>query len=336
MNIAVQIIVGIVIVMIIYMVSLWILRGDQLVADPSTVSKPRQRVMILDGFAETSILGGTQWSTVNPQAQNYVMLDRSYNRKGGAQYTYSIWVQIRDTSVINGQTLFMRGDPTLYNWTKQLESTAARPVPLAAFSDVLIKCPRVRFGSSFDKGLVVEFNTLDDPQGGHVVITPDPEPIPEQGGPKSLTEFDHTMRKNMYNLIRDRWAMLTFTFEDGVTINEFENGIMVRFYLNDVLYKSQGVKGALKQNAGDVYLLPTIANDPQYGSANHQDYNGQYNNLTNSTIGNLAYYNYALGLKEVRELFNRGPPKKAATFGVGPVGEPLYLSEYNKLDVYNT
>ena len=330
MNTAVQIIVGIVIAILIYALSLWILRRDQLVADPSSLATPKQRVMILDGFADASVISGTQWSTVNPQAQNYVLLDRSYNRKGGAQYTYSMWVQIRDVSVIKGQTLFMRGDPTLYSWTKKVGSS--NPVP---FKDVLIKSPRVRFASSFDEGLVVEFNTLDDPQGGTVLITPNENPIPTAGqSPAPLTTYDETMRKNAFNLIRDRWAMLTFTFEDGVAINEFENGIMMRFYLNDVLYKSQGVKGALKLNAGDVYLLPAIANDPNYG----QSYGvGQGRDaLTNSTVGNLAYYNYALGLGQVRELFTRGPPKNPATFGVGPVGEPLSLTLYNKLDIYNS
>jgi hypothetical protein len=334
MNTAVQIIVGIVIAILIYLVSLWILRRDQLVADPSTLATPKQRVMILDGYAEASVISGTQWSTVNPQSQNYVLLDRSYNRKGGAQYTYSLWVQIRDTSVINGQTLFMRGDPTLYNWTKKVGTNPPTP-----FNDVLVKSPRVRFGKSFDDGLVVEFNTLDDPQGGNVFITPNPDPIPVAGqSPAPLTTYDETMRKNAFNLIRDRWAMLTFTFEDGVAINEFENGIVVRFYLNDVLYKSQGVKGALKQNSGDVYLLPAIANDPNYGGPNQQSYTaGQGPDaLTNSTVGNLTYYNYALGLGQVRDLFTRGPPKNPATFGVGPIGEALYLSEYNKLDVYNS
>lgn len=334
MNTAVQIIVGIVVAIFIYFLSLWILGREVLVSQASgTTSK--QRVLILDGYAESTVVAGTQWSTVNPNSQNYVMLDRSYNRKGGAQFSYSIWVQIRDTSSINGQTLFMRGDPSLYNWTKKVGDTAA-----TSATDVLIKSPRVRFGSSFDEGLVVEFNTIQDPQGGSIVIKPNPNPIPVAGqSPASLTTFDETMRQNIWNLTRDRWAMLTFTFEDGVAINEFENGIIFRFYLNDVLYKTQGVQGALRQNVGDVYLLPAINNDP--GIQNNPNQKGYTvgqgpGAIANTTIGNLSYFNYALGLAEVSALFRQGPPKNPATFGVGPVGEPLFLSMYNKLDVYNS
>lgn len=335
MHTAVQIVVGIVVAIFIYLLSLWILRKDQLVSQTSSATASKQRVLILDGYAETTIVAGTQWSTVNPNAQNYVMLDRSYNRKGGAQFTYSIWVQIRDTSSINGQTLFMRGDPSLYNWTKTVGSNT--PINV---NDVLIKCPRVRFATSFDQGLVVEFNTLQDPQGGSIAITPNPDPIPVASqAPASLTAYDETMRKNLYNLIRDRWALLTFTFEDGVAINEFENGIVFRFYLNDVLYKTQGVQGTLRQNVGDVYLLPAIQNDPAIvNNPNQKGYTaGQGPDaIANTTVGNLTYFNYALGLGQVKELFRQGPPKSPATFGVGPVGEPLMLSEYNKLDVYNS
>jgi hypothetical protein len=336
MHIAIQIILGIVATIVVYVLSLWILQGDQIVADPSALSstKSKQSVAIMDGYAETSVVAGTQWSTVNQGAQNYVMLHRSRNRKGGAQYSYSIWVQIRDTSVVNGQTLFMRGDPTVYAWTKKVGATETH------VSDVLVKGPRVRFGSSFDGpdgGLVVEFNTLDDPQGGHVTVTPNPEPIPTTVDSADANGFDETMRQNLFNLIRDRWAMLTFTFEDGIAINEFENGIVVRVYINDVLYKTQAVKGALRQNAGDVYLLPAITNDPRHGGPS-TGYTPGYGPgaLSNSTVGDLAYYNYALGIEQVRDVFRRGPPKKPATVGVGAIGEPLYLSEYNRLDVYNS
>jgi hypothetical protein len=334
MHTAIQIILGIVVAIFIYLLSLWILRKNQLVSQATSTKTSKQNVLILDGYAESTVVAGTQWSTVNPNSQNYVMLDRSYNRKGGAQFSYSIWVQIRDTSAIRGQTLFMRGDPSLYYWTKTVGNNG--PVVM---NDVLIKCPRVRFGSRFDEGLVVEFNTLQDPQGGSIAIRPNPEPIPVAGQPKaSLTTFDETMRHNLYDLIRDRWALLTFTFEDGVAINEFENGIMARFYLNDVLYTSQSVQGALRQNVGDIYLLPAIQNDPNYGNASQQGYTpGQGPDaIPNTTVGNFAYFNYALRLAQVKHLFNKGPPKNPATFGVGPVGEALYLSEYNKLDVYNT
>lgn len=334
MHVGVQIAGGVTVVIIVYIMSLWILRRDRLVANPSRLRPPKQTTVIMDGYVNSSMLSGTRWSTVNEAAQNYVLLDRSYNRKGGAQFSYTLWVQLRDTSYANlaGKTLFMRGSDRVQRWTKKVVGGAATEGHVT--QDVMIKCPRVRFGGGrkadggalADLSLVVEFNTLTDPDGGRVLIKPNANPIP-LANTSPPYEYDQTMRQNLMKLLQDRWAMLTFTFEDGIAINEFENGVVVRFYINDALYNTSGVPGALRQNNGDFMLLPQIT--PKEPGANNDP-------IKNATVGNMTHYNYALGLEEVRHAFRRGPPTRPAAVGVGPVGEPLYLSEYNRLDVYNS
>lgn len=334
---AVQVVGGVLVTLAIYVLSLWIMNKDQLVANPNQLRPPKLKAVVLNGFIDTAAAADTAWSTVNQAATNYVSLDRSYNRIGGAQFSYSFWLQLRDTSVDNvaGKTLILRGDRHAYNWnaTKTDPTTKAKTI-VGSWQDVLIKCPRIRFGKTFDE-LVVEFNTLDSPSGGHVVVAPEPQ------SDDAKDSYDPTMRFNAVKLVQNRWALLTFTFEDGVAINDFENGVRVRFFLNDLLYQTSSTQSALRQNNGDFFLLPSVKTDPANIAATSSE-NTSYSASTgadvllNATIGNVAYYNYALGTEEVRDTFRKGPPKFAATLQSGAVGEPLYLSEYNKLEVYNT
>jgi len=329
LRVALQIVAALITLMGVYAFSLWLLNKEALVSDPNSVRPPKMTAKILDGYAESTILAQASWSTINRDAYNYVTLPRSYNRKGGAQFSYSMWIRLRDTSAPNvaGKTLFMRGDPTSYKWhTYQKNPGSSLTEVVSKHNDVMIKCPRVRFGRTFDE-IIVEFNTLTDPSGS-ITITPDAQPSPIAQGGNAYTSsagVEPSLRRNAVQLMQGRWALLTFTFEDNIAINEFEDGIMVRFYLNDLLYTTSTSRSALRQNNGDFLICPSLGAD----LGGEQKING-------ATFGDMSYHNYALGLPLVRELYTKGPPTKAAVIQSGGLGEPLYLSEYNKLDVYNT
>lgn len=320
---AAQIAAGVIVILIVYAASLWLLQKDALVADPNSMRPPKQVVTIVDGFADMTAAADLVYSTINPSAFNFAALRRSFNRKGGAQFSYSMWLNLKDTSAANvaGKTLMMRGDPRVYGWKTILTDPSTKATTLGnTFSDVLIKCPRIRFGPTFDS-LVIEFNTLADP-GASVVVSSVAE-----SGPSS----DPSLRHNALKLIQGRWALLTFTFEDAVSISDFEDGIRIRFFINDLLFQTSTMASAFKQNSGDLLLLPAITKtDPKTGVKTTEGPIGS------AQIGNLAYYNYALGPEDVRSLFRAGPPRKPAALQNGPRGEPLYLSEFNKTEVYNT
>jgi hypothetical protein len=59
--------------------------------------------------------------------------------------------------------------------------------------------------------------------------------------------------------------------------------------------------------------------------------------MRDATVGNVTYHNYALSTVDCARIYNDGPPTYAAkNVAGGGMGEPLFLSEYNKLDIYNT
>jgi len=313
-GIAIQIAAGVAIVMLVYLLSMWIMQRDQILNQDVAEMRPSKlTVDILRGYGNMTLLADKQWTTMNQVSTSFLPILRSYNRRGGLQFSYAFWVKIDTRSGANeiaGQTLLLRGDRRLFKWRKLVKGDAQRGIPDAVSDqgpDVLVKCPHIRFGKTYDE-LVVEFNTLNDPSASYR-ITPKPDGAPGDVGD----------RRNALSLMQGRWALLTFAFEDNVGISNFEDGIMVRFYVNDSLYHTHRQTGTLKYNQGDLYVAPNFDRSIQ-----------------NVTIGDIRYYNYAVPPKEVDAVFRNGPPTKPAEeLQQRGSSDPLYLSEYNKLDIYN-
>lgn len=345
-GIAIQVVVGIVIVICIYMLSLWIIQRDQLVSDVNTFREPRLHVKILDGYSTGHSLANRTWSTINQDAANFVSLKRSYNRRGGAQYSYSFWMKISKAtdSNVGERTILLRGDKEIYKWARVTNTDRGFPSTTNSattiFNDVLVKSPRIRFGGSYGT-FVIELNTLADPNA-KIFIGNDAAPTFDGTLVKDeRASADPSLRHNAMALTRGRWAMYTFTFEDHVAINDFEDGIMVRFYLNDTLYHTQAMRSSMRQNYGDLYLMPTISASVHDEFMTRSQINArkeaEESSVLDGTIGNLSYFNYALSINDVNNLFRNGPPTyPSKDMMSGATSQPVYLSEYNRLDVYNT
>jgi hypothetical protein len=317
LSVFIQIVLGIIIVVVIYKLSLWMLHQDELIMDDRWgLNMDKRDVTIVDGYAMTGMAANRVWNTINPYASNYAAIMRSYNRMGGAQFSYSFWMNLSDVSPENvaGRTILMRGDNRKYVFEKQVDQPSyavgnpegVQPVR-SRLHDVMIKCPRIMFGQTYDS-FMVEFNTMHN--------------IDEKVSFAPTASSDNTLRHNALKLGQGKWVLYTFTFQDNTSINDFEDGIVIRMYVNDLLYNTAFVKSALRQNNGNFYLLP----DAGGGS------------IRNAKIGHVKYFNYALGHAQINDLYNTGPPKYFARdlMGREGSGDPLYLSEYNKLDIYNT
>lgn len=298
--IALQVAVGVVLVVVVFYLSLYMLRQDNLVMNKQAgVKNPDFEVKILDGYIDSSNIARKRYSTLNPMDTSFVPIPRAYNRMGGAQFSYSFWLFVGDShpSSVSNKDILLKGASDVYTYRK---TTKVGDDSVATLRSQ-IKCPKIRFGETF-KDIVLEFNTQDDVD--HVVnLCSTPHPV------------DVTIRHNLLELIQNKWVFLAVTMEDNVPINDFENGIIVRFYINDVLYHTHRVASTLKQNNGDLFLFPE-------------------GEVKGCRIADLRYYNYAIGFKTVKDTHKTGPPKYRADENES-VGSPLYISEYNKIDLYN-
>jgi hypothetical protein len=303
---AIQLMVAAIIVVVVYYVFLAIIGRDSLVASAKNKqAKSKVRTQLMDGFIESSLIARTRFNTINPYAEDFLNLQRSYNRNGGAQFSYSFWMFLGNTNRENvaNKDIFLRGDNRKYAYEERLQDGGGdEGEVLTSGVDKVIKCPRLRFGKRFND-LILEFNTQDYVM--HKVNLTSQE-----------NATDSTIRHNLLSLIPRQWVLITITFEDNIPINDFENGIVIRTFVNDIMYFTHKVSSTIRQNFGDLYLFP----------------DGEVKGMR---IAQFTYYNYALGYDQVQDMYKEGPPDYRANHGDEITGVPMRLSVYNKTDLYN-
>ena len=198
-----------------------------------------------------------------------VFLPPSSNRLGGAQYSYSFWMKLSDVSSgnVQGKTIFLRGDDQRYP-VKKIDLISDQSM-LPHTNRHIVTSPLVAFGDTH-RDIVVICNTTSN----------------------LLQSFDVHVPDAIVADIPNQWIMYTVTFEDNVPIDDFENGLLVKFFVNGQLIMRKTVHGALRLSEGDLFLLPnsTLLNGASFAS--------------------LVYYPWAMCDKEVLHVFKKGPSKK--------------------------
>jgi hypothetical protein len=310
--ITLQVIGGIVIVLVLYIITLLILNTDSLVVMLNNKVKQNEKIPITIGKSGIMKLSGRTYNTINPLSSNFKKLGKSINDNGGAQFSYQFWMKINDTDSSNYKDLviLLRGDKNKYKKgiydlaTKNLQamdSTDSEP-------DYMIKCPLIKFGDSYDN-MIIEFNTSKDPST------------------KMDVKVDTKSRKNLLSLSPLSWYLITYVLEDNFSyVQTSENGVKVTLYINDFPYQSVSAStnpllknNYLRQNEGDLHLFPNITQPKDF-----------------MQVANMSYYNYALSQKDISSIFEKGPPSfemkdDASTSD----NKPGFISSYNKIDIYN-
>lgn len=296
-GIAFQIIVGFLIVLFIYWISLKALNSDAL-SNASLDTNKKSIVNIISGYAESSQVSRHSYNTVNSFSAAYLPLNPSVNIKGGAQFTYSLWLYVGNPTLAaaSHNPIFMRGDATKYNYTK----TGADKSVQAA-KDYVAMCPLLEFGSN-PMDFNIRFNTSNN--------------INEIVRLVSTSSSNSIYRQNLLNMLQSQWFMMTIVFEDNMPINDFENGLSVKVYINGSLYQTATFAAMLKQNNGNFFLFP----------------NGS---VDQCKISSFNYYNYAQGEAEIQATMGKGPSSTAQTSLTSSFIQPLALSDYNIMDIYN-
>jgi hypothetical protein len=297
--IALQIIGGIVLVYVIYVLAIFVLNTDRLHIAKQQDKAQKSVVPILDGFAETSQLQNMTFSTQIPQSDNYLPISPSVNMKGGAQFSYSMWLYVGSPSDAVNKCIFIKGDPKKY--TYRVTDNVLRGD--TSVTDYVAFCPMISFGEQ-PLEFTIKFNTM--------------KRIGETLHVKRLQTEQSVFRRNMLSLLSSKFFMLTVVFEDNMPINDFETGILVKVYINDTLYATGRYNDTLKQNNGNLVLFPDA------------------NAIPNCKISDLVYYNYALSDADVVRLASKGPNPKPAAQVSKSFNMSYMLSDANRLDISNT
>lgn len=306
-----QVLLALVILVILYIITLVVLNIDAIVINQSNVVKPKETTVIIDGYAPVSYLSNRVFNTFNSHADNFKKIGRSVNSMGGSQFTYQFWIKIDDPndSYFKDLIVLLKGDNKKYKiafYDKDTNKKTEEKGP-----DTYLACPMIKFVDSY-RHMRVSFNTINSPLT-YVDINMNPE--------------DTIIgRRNALSLLPLSWYLLTFIIEDNVSPQSYaENGINFRFWINDFPYQdttpsSNGMlrNNTLKQNDGSLYLFPSSTDQGSF-----------------LKLGDVKYFNYSLTDDEIRSAYKNGPPTKTAADLKNNVSEPPYLTEFNKIDVYN-
>lgn len=317
LDISLQVVGAFIVILILYVVTLFTLRIDSLVKKDDMKIRPRDQTMIIEGFAGPSFLYDTEFNTVNPFTDNFRKIPRSVNHSGGASFTYQFWIKVEEPNdeLFKDLTILLKGDKTKYNLAYYDKGQAANTYDLRLRlpPDAYIACPSISFGSSY-RQLKIRFNSNNDVMN-EVLINMDIDAEPSS-------------RKNLLSLLPLNWTLLTFVFEDNFSLMEnADNGIRFSFYINDTPYWIESASSTktfkndfLKQNDGNLYLFPSIPTAAEFVK-----------------IGNIKYYNYAVTQDDIRATFLGGPPTYAAVKSADKKNsyKPAYISALNKVDIYN-
>ena len=270
----IQFVVGLVVVFIINFFSLLAMRADKLFIDEKYDYTMKRKTVVVTGILSPTI--SQSFNTTSIFAKQYMPINPSVNVKGGAQFTYMFWLKILDANAVSNQVLFMKGDPTVYTYTQNL--SRAGDTQTTQVTDLAVFCPMFKFGSNPNE-YVIQFNTFNN--------------MNEQLFVQQIQSANNVMRQNLISIVGvNNWVMITLIFEDNIPINDFENGLAVKFYVNDLLYQSGTYPTAMKQNKGDLVLFPKIGNKQP---------------ISGCQISNFIYYNYAVGDNEIIIQYTRGP-----------------------------
>jgi hypothetical protein len=202
---------------------------------------------------------GYKISTVNPAAPYCVNLPLSKNLQGGAQFTYSFWLNTNGSvDDLSNQIILLRGLPNQSNFITKLGATPGyidEPIEDASIkavkmtvdgnpdltytesvkvnTDVFIKCPLIRFDAN-PRILKVAFNTTASPNNEVI--------------------FDLT---SLPGFGTKQWTMFCVCMEDNRDNKSQENGVVIRLYIDGKLLNSRRMlNSALKINNGPVYVIP--------------------------------------------------------------------------------
>jgi hypothetical protein len=166
----------------------------------------------------------TQLNTSNPWKSKYIHAPHSNNLAGGAQYSYSFWLDMK-SDFEDTLDFFIKGSNKKISYDR-------RP------ADYFIASPLVRFNDK-NNFMTVRFNTLNNP----------------------ITEIH--LDENFFNLTKStptnpRWFLFVLVFSDYFDFKNQEKGIEFKCYVNTDLVVSKTIRNdALKLNSGDVFITPS-------------------------------------------------------------------------------
>ena len=320
----IQVIVALIIVVVLFVIAFYVYNREYIEAI-QTASSLRKRVDVFRGIKDLKYNRDELYNTFDKSHPTFKDLNLSVNQKGGAEFTYNFWVYknnaIRlDVDAIPVRTdqglrtddivLFMKGSKRTFDY-KGLCNTSKQ--------DVLVKCPLVKLQSNMDM-LTVEINTLENPDSVHEMSRDTCKDASKEW--KKVNAHVIAVEGLSKPNFDKKWFMVTVVVQDVTPLDPlpFRNRVRARIYVNGVMELDRYIDGRLgsvaddatviRQNQAPLYVAPSITTI-RNGTEVKVEIPA---NLPEKSLylADLAYFNYALPVEEVRSLLSQGFTKSVA------------------------
>jgi hypothetical protein len=316
----VQVVIALLLVLAMFVLGFSIYNME-LVRSIQNANKQKKSVMVFSGVKDLYGSKDSFFDTSNASMGNYREIPVSVNQRGGAEFTYNFWVwkdnalgataDYTDTKsgvqvVDSGLTtkdyiLFMKGSKTATNFKNICKVDTNTTATAEYKKDVLVKCPLVKFEEGLDV-LTVEFNTVQAPdavqESAEDMCSNQTLSWSQMKGHKLSIKGFHDEAYNQ------KWTMVTVVIQDTFPTDPLpgRNKVRCRIYVNGVLtldhYTDTSIKNpvgysVLKQNVGNLFIMPSVAITSTTTSA-------QPSALEQLLMADLEYVNYALTADEIK------------------------------------
>lgn len=310
-SIIIQVVAGIVLTYVIYVISLFTIRSDKFATQELASIDGKQKVTVFDGTltsSETAMKSSNNnYNTTIPFLHNYLPITPSSNAKGGSQFSYAFWLYVGKPQRALNKAIFLKGDKKPYTYKIEQHSynhltNNTTTSTIDTRNEKAIVCPMFSMGGE-NMEFELTFNTMHN--------------IKEKMVIRRIQSEDSLKRHNMHGLFPKSWFHITIVFEDNVSINDFQKGLLVRFYLNNSMYQMETYNTTLKQNRGNLSVFP----------------DGSIEDLK---IADFTYYNYAITEKEIGQRVAQKPdPMKSASSSKENIRYGFETGPRNEFDEYN-
>lgn len=308
--------------------------------------KIKRQTVVFKGVKDIAINKDESYNTLDPSHPTFRNLGMSVNQKGGAEYTYNFWMYVSSeafpenpsrpntTNTDHGLTrrsndnypiltnpntqplvLLLRGSKKAYPYKNLCSSSTDTEMKV----DVLVKNPLIKLENNGDV-LTVEINTQQSPDG---VKEKSRDTCDERN---TDWEYMNSYRVSLKGFaekdeLKDKWYMVTVVVQDTYPTDPLplRNKVRTRIYINGVLEldkyldgklgETSGSASILKNNYGNLHVVPDI----KYGNTSVTA-NGALNSAYAGQIrmADLSYFNYAMDIAEITDLFSSGFTKSMA------------------------
>ena len=373
LNIIIQIILGLFIILIMALIAYSIYDREYL-RSINVFNTNKKETRIFKGVYpyDQSLIKVESFNKADPY---YFDLNPSVNQNGGAEYSYNFWLYFNIKNDETGQGKIYNNPTDIYNnedryillfykGVKQLIPYKQHNYSCDTLSPnekpkkyILVKNPLVKLNNN-GKELIIEYNNINTPDTFNSSSSPLNCNILNSVYGNNVNKLGiKNIDTNMFN---KNYNMITIVMQESPTNEDvlFQNRTNCKVYFNGSLISDRSTYNnditnenntdikatVMKKNLGNLYINP---------STNLKEIEDQYVATSISEIidtdeitkdvplkmADLSYFNYALSVDEIYNLYNRGFNNELADIILknnSKVNKDILIGKKINLDIYNS